>query len=285
MALLNELGIWGCDLCPYAWIQPAPCLWCIQSEHYASAHSNDSHPIPPPLYLGGPLLLVLSRSLKLVFIKACWRDGGGDAQMHQSGKAGCTVGQHPWVVCCRLVIIVSEYSTGWLRIAPLFKRAIQESRSCGTFIYQIRRSVIGEWPLFCGTMGGKRWYGGNIWARMTTPGIFSKTQEVGWRFKAFLMFRFGIGTSSGPFQLLHHSITDFHFNTSQHQIQEDPAGECCSARKAPKGTRQKNINSIWCQVLGFGGAHWFLWSCWCSSTFAPHRHLLWSPVHSVLMYP
>lgn len=132
------------------------------------------------LYIwGGPLLLVLSRSLKLVFIKACWRDGGGDAQMHQSEKAGCTVGQHPWVVCCRLVIIVSEYSTGWLRIAPLFKRAIQESRSCGTFTYQIRRRVIGEWPLFCSTMGGKRWYGGNIWAHMMTPGILSKNSGGG----------------------------------------------------------------------------------------------------------
>lgn len=103
-----------------------------------------------------------------------------------SQKNGCTVGQHPWVVCCRLVIIVSEYSTGWLRIAPLFKRAIQESRSCGTFIYQIRRRVIGEWPLFWGTMGGKRWYGGNIWAQMMTPGVLSKTQEVGWRFKVYL---------------------------------------------------------------------------------------------------
>lgn len=252
---------------------------CITSQQRQPSHTSTS------ILGGGPLLLVLSRSLKLVFIKACWRDGGGDAQMHQSEKAGSTVGQHPWVVCCRLVIIVSEYSSGWLRIAPLFKRAIQESRSCGTFIYQIRRRVIGEWPLFRGTMGGKRWCGGNIWAQMMTPGILSKTQEVGLRFKAFLMFHFGIGTSLGPFQLLHHSITDFHFNTSQHQIQEDPAGVCCSARKAPKGTRQKNINSIWCQVLGFGGAHWFLWSCWCSSTFAPHRHLWWSLVHSVLMYP
>lgn len=105
--------------------------------------------------------------------------------------------------------------------------------------------------------------GGGECAVMTTRGLLFKKQEVGWRFKTFLIFRFGTVTCQGPLQFPHHSITDFHFTTSQHQIHEDPAAVCWPACKAPKEAPIKNNNSSWCQANRFQGAHWFLWSCWC----------------------
>lgn len=82
-------------------------------------------------------------------------------------------------------------------------------------------------------MGGKWWYGGNISAQMTSRGLLFKNQKVGWSFKAFLMFHFGIVTSLGLFHL--HNWFSF-----QHITAPNPGRSCWCVLLSSQGPQRES---------------------------------------------